>query len=155
MARQPIQVHTYLYRERNGEYEYAIFQRSDMPVCWQGVIGGLEDGEDLETGARRELFEEAGVTDKCPLYRLESISYMPVDAFKATNYSEIWGEKVVVVPVYYFAMPYDKEIILSDEHLDMKWLPFKEARELVYFYPQKTVLYELNERLLRGILVDC
>ena len=62
MSRQPQQVHIWLYRENGrAEWEFAVFQRSDNPDGWQGVCGGLEDGETLEEGARRELFEEAGI----------------------------------------------------------------------------------------------
>ena len=49
MSRQPQQVHIWLYRENGrAEWEFAVFQRSDNPDCWQGVCGGLEDGETLE-----------------------------------------------------------------------------------------------------------
>ena len=62
MARQPVQIHVYLYREKDGRNEYAIFQRADDTFCWQGISGGLEDGETEEQAARRELFEETGLT---------------------------------------------------------------------------------------------
>lgn len=151
MARQPKQVHIYLYRKRNDEYEYAIFQRKDMLFCWQGVCGGLEGSETLEQGARRELFEEAGVIDTLPLYQLESISYLPVNIFSMER-QKIWGNDVVVVPMYFFGMPFDGVIKLSDEHADIKWLPYEEAYKLVYYKDQKTALYELNEKLLRNNL---
>lgn len=62
MARQPQQVHIWLYRQNaQGKWEFAVFRRSDCPDCWQGVCGGLEEGETLEEGARRELLEEAGI----------------------------------------------------------------------------------------------
>ena len=74
MSRQPQQVHIWLYRENGrAEWEFAVFQRSDNPDCWQGVCGGLEEGETLEEGARRELFEEAGIAGPRPLYRLDSV----------------------------------------------------------------------------------
>lgn len=82
MSRQPQQVHIWLYRENGrAEWEFAVFQRSDNPDCWQGVCGGLEEGETLEEGARRELFEEAGIAGPRPLYRLDSVSYVPACVF--------------------------------------------------------------------------
>jgi len=149
MPRKPVQVHIYLYRENNDEYEFAVFQRKDLPVCWQGVCGGLENDETLEQGARRELFEEAGVVDKPPLMKLDNISYLP-DYLFAEKERKFWGEDIIVIPMYFFAMPYDGEVKLSDEHLDVRWLNYEEAYKLIYFRDQQIALYELNERLLRG-----
>lgn len=152
MARQPKQVHIWLYRRTAEGYAYAVFHRADMPECWQGVCGGLEDAETLEEGARRELFEEAGIADaSLPLYRLDSVSYLPDNIFSAKARA-VWGKDVVVVPMYFFAMPFEGEIRLSHEHSRMRWLPFDEAHRLTYFNDQKTALYELKERLSRGNL---
>lgn len=151
MARQPRQVHIFLFREREKGYEYGIFQRSDEPVCWQGVCGGLEGDETLEEGARREIREEAGVEDEAPLFKLESISYLPDFAF-SSKARQVWGKSVVVVPMYFFAMKWDGEIALSNEHLAMRWLCYDDAYDLVYYMDQKIALYELHEKLKRGIL---
>ncbi len=145
--RQPKQIHVYLYRERNGIYEYAVFQRSDMPICWQGVCGGLENNETLEEGLMRELSEEAGISKIDKLIQLESICHLPDNLF-----AENWDKSVVMVPMYYYAIPYDGEITLSDEHLEVKWLDYETAVELVYFDSQKNALYELNEKLKRGLI---
>lgn len=51
MARQPRQVHIFLFRHRDDHYEYAVFQRADMPLCWQGIRGGAEGDETPEEGA--------------------------------------------------------------------------------------------------------
>ncbi|MBO5869816.1 MAG: NUDIX domain-containing protein [Clostridia bacterium] len=151
MSRQPKQVHIYLYRKGKRGYEYAIFQRSDLTVCWQGICGGLEDGEDFIQGARREIFEESGIAEKLPLYQLETVSYLPSNIF-SIQAQKVWGNDIVVIPMYYYAMEYDGEIKLSDEHLEVKWLNYDDACELIYFDDQETALYELDERLKRNKL---
>ncbi len=151
MSRQPKQVHIYLYRKGEHGYEYAIFQRSDMTVCWQGICGGLEDDETLVEGARREIFEESGISEKLPLYELETVSYFPVNII-TDDARKDWSDDVIVIPMHYFAMPYNGEIKLSDEHLQVKWMSFGDACEVIYFDDQETALYELNERLLRNNL---
>ena len=153
MVRQPKQVHVWLYRQGENGTEYAIFQRSDAQFCWQGVCGGLDDAETLQEGARRELYEEAGVAGDYPLYRLESISYLPDEVF-GEKHRIRWGKDVVVIPMYFFAMPYEKEIRLSHEHTEVRWLPYDQAYDLIYFTDQKVALYELHQRLLRGNLSE-
>lgn len=151
MARQPKQVHIFLYRKKGNEYEYAVFQRADMPFCWQGVCGGAEGDETLEEAAYRETLEEAGITEHLPIYQLESVSYLPSNIFSNTA-RNAWGNEVVVVPMYFFAIPFDGEIQLSDEHSDVKWLSYNDAYNMIYFKDQQVALYELNEKLLRNII---
>lgn len=151
MARQPKQIHVFLYRFRNGRYEYALLQRSDLLTCWQGVCGGLEGNETVEEGARREIFEEAGIREKLPLYPMECVSYIRANVFGPKT-MERWGRETVVVPIYYFAMPFEGEVILSEEHTAVEWLGYGAAYSRLYFEDQQTALYELNERLLRGLL---
>lgn len=151
MARKAMQVHIYIYRYRNGVYEYGIFQRSEDRRWWQGITGGVESGESLEEAARREILEESGISDELPLYRLDNISCLPGYLFD-TKTREAWGEDVVVIPMYFFAMPYDGEIKLSHEHTGFQWIPFKQAHDLIYFHDQKVGLWELKERLDRGNL---
>ena len=60
MPRMPFQVHIIPFRKaEDGNFEYAIFRRTDEPY-WQGIAGGGEDGESLLEAAKREAFEEAG-----------------------------------------------------------------------------------------------
>lgn len=152
MARQPKQVHIFLFKQDENGYKYAIFQREDMPFCWQGICGGLEDNETIEEGARREIFEEAGTDQHLPLYSLENISYLPDNIFSDSARLN-WGENIVVVPMYFFAMPYNGQIKLSEEHIDVKWLSYDDAYNLIYYCDQKIALYELNEKLLRNIII--
>ena len=47
---------------------------------WQNITGSVEDGESFEAGARRELFEETGLSIG-PLYDLD-LSYFFEDQYK-------------------------------------------------------------------------
>jgi dATP pyrophosphohydrolase len=153
VSRQPKQVHIYLYRKNlTGFDEFAIFQRADNELWWQGICGGVEDGETIEAGARREIFEEAGINDKLPLYRLDTESYLPAYIFDKQTQAK-WGMNTVVIPMYFFAMPFNGIIKISDEHTEVRWLPYEEAEKLVYFHDQKTAIWELKERLIRGNII--
>lgn len=149
--RQPQNIHVFPYRKtKDGRYEYALFRRSDDPKCWQGISGGVEAGETIEQAARRETLEEAGIAGDYPLYPLDTVSYLPCDLFAE---HERWGSDVVVCPMFFFAMPYDGDIALSEEHTAVQWAAYTPAFELVYWHDQKTALWELNRRLRLGNLI--
>ena len=40
---------------------------------------------------------------------------------------------------------------LSDEHLDYRWVTYKQAMELLYFDLDKTALWELEMRLKNNV----
>lgn len=151
MARQPINIHVFLYRKnQNYEFEFAILQRSTDEKCWQGVSGGVEEGETHELAALRESYEEVGTPLDSTIYRMDTISYLRADIFSEHIN---WGKNIVVVPMYFFAMPYDGEIVLSNEHKNYKWCSYEDAENLIYWHDQKVGLWELNERLKRGNLI--
>lgn len=146
MARQPINVLVFPFRKNaDGEYEYAIFKRSDEGF-WQGISGGVDYGETIEMSARREALEEAGPSMDGSLHKLDSITSVPAHLYKA---SKEWGQNVYVLPQHYFAMEVtDPSITISREHSEYKWALYEEAMELLYWHSDKTGLQELNSRLI-------
>jgi len=62
----------------------------------------VEDNETVEEAARREVFEEAGISEHSPLYPLESISYLPDNIFSVDERT-LWGNNIVVIPMYFCA----------------------------------------------------
>ena len=81
MGRMPYHIHVFPYRKTNGGWEFAIFQRSDLPDIWQGISGGGEAGESIIQSALRECREEGGIMEPGPLYALDSISDMRSTVF--------------------------------------------------------------------------
>ena len=45
----------------NAAGEVFVGERIDTPEAWQMPQGGIDAGEDIESAARRELYEETGV----------------------------------------------------------------------------------------------
>ena len=151
-GRLPVNVLVFPFRKNpNGEYEYAVFKRSDIPF-WQAISGGVEEeDESVEITASRESFEEAGIPMERNIYRLNSHGKVPANIFAA---SKEWGNKVYLVDEYHFAIEADDhDIILFFEHTEYKWLSYKEAREILKFDSNKTALYELHNRLLNNDLI--
>ena len=145
MARAPFQVLVYPYhRSRLGRWEYALFKRSDAGF-WQGIAGGGEDGETPHQAAKREAYEEAGIPANSTFLPLDTVASVPVTAFKD---SSLWGEDVYVIPQYGFGVLVEESpIVLSHEHIEFAWLPYKEAHHLVQYDGNKTALWELDTRL--------
>ena len=145
MSRAPFNVLVYPYRKTaDGEFEYALLKRSDAGF-WQGVTGGGEDDEmPLET-ARRETYEETGMSPDAPFLQLDTVEPVRVTCFGC---SYLWGEDVYVIPQYCFGvLAEDRELVLSREHTAYRWLRCEQADRLLTWDGNKTALWELDQRL--------
>jgi dATP pyrophosphohydrolase len=145
MARAPFQVIVIPYRLDFGErYQFLVFKRSDSDA-WQWIAGGGEGDEAPEQTARREAFEEAGISDAALLIRLDSLSSIPAAHFRDRR---LWGAATYVIPEYSFGIEVESgEIRLSNEHRECEWLGYEAAQNRLKWDSNKTALWELNERL--------
>ncbi len=148
MARAPFQVLIYPYRQIGDDaFEYALLKRSDVGY-WQAIAGGGEDNQTPIEAARRETHEETGLPQDSPFLQLDTVLPIPVIEFRD---SYLWGDNVYVIPQYCFGVwARDKEIVLSREHTDYRWLKYEGAHSLVRYEGNKIALWELD-RKLRGL----
>jgi dihydroneopterin triphosphate diphosphatase len=151
VARAPFQVVVVPFRLRVDDYAYAMFRRADDDA-WQWIAGGGEDSETPAQAARREAFEEAGVSSNTSLYRLRTVDSVPVSDFVAQT---LWPSDTYVIPQYFFAC--DGETLaptLSAEHSEWRWANYQEAFGLLRYDGNRTALFELAERLRRDDLPE-
>ena len=152
MPRTPYQILVIPYVVSNdGTLFYAVLRREQVTGgYWQFVAGGGEDNEQPIEAARRESFEEIGSNKDAPLVKLESMVMIPVvniDGFK-------WGDNVLVIPEICFAIELpSKDITLSDEHTEFKWLPYDKAHAILHWDSNKNALWELNHRITHNLLM--
>lgn len=140
--RAPFQILVIPFRRTETEPEFAVLRRSDADY-WQFVAGGGEDGETPEQAARRETEEETGLIGT--LTPLDSFSTVPKSCFVA---ADSWDPDVFVIPQHCFAIDAgDRDIVLSEEHTESRWLPFEQASGLLNWDSNRNALWELNERL--------
>ena len=151
MGREPYHVHILLYRKATAGWEFALFKRIDIDDVWQGICGGGETGESIAQSAIRECSEEAGIEIPAIMYPLDTIGYMSSEYF--TEWTPVWGNDVIVIPMYYFAMEFDGDVCISEEHSEFGWYSFEEGVSKIRFPDQKLAFWELHERLMRGNLV--
>jgi len=145
MARAPFQVLVYPYRKCHGDrYEYVLLKRSDAGY-WQAIAGGGEDNETPLEAAKREAYEEAGIAANSDFLQLDTVEPVPVTEFRD---SYLWGDDVYVIPQYCFGvLVKDRQIVLSREHTEYRWLTYEGAYNLVKYDGNKTALWELDKRL--------
>ena len=121
-------VDCYVYSQTDDGLKFLILKRNEKKLyehLWQGVAGKIEKNEEAWQAAIRELKEETG--------------FKPTKMFVADHVSlfyEKHGDRVNLVPV--FGIEVDSlDVILSDEHIEFKWVIFKEAFETLVWNGQK------------------
>ncbi len=152
MARAKYQVLVLPFLRTGDERKYCVFKRRDMGI-WQFVSGGGEEtDESVLYSARREAFEEAGISYERNCFPLETRASLPSYLFPFAT--AIWGRDLLVVPEYAFAVETpDERVILSDEHTEYRWVSYDEAMQLLYFDSNKTALWELDSKLKFGSVI--
>ena len=143
--RAPFQVLAIPYKIVDGTILYCVFHRSDLDQ-WQFIAGGGEDDESPAQAAKREIWEESGISAD-NVIELKSMCYIPANIFPKRHLYN-WPEDTYVVPEYAFAFACKDTIELSHEHTECVWLSFEAAQAKLKWDSNKAALYELNCRLL-------
>jgi dATP pyrophosphohydrolase len=144
MARAPFQVLVLPYRRSGARIEYAVLRRADLGV-WQGIAGGGEDDETPDEAARREAFEEAGISASSTVQRLVSVSAIAVEHFSGR---QSWDPSLATIPEYSYAVDADGQSLhLSVAHTEFRWVDFEEGLAMFEWESNGTALRELHERL--------
>ena len=146
--RAPYQVLVFPYYKGEKEIEYAIFNRSDADYdYWQGIAGGGEDGETIIESAKREAWEEGGIPKDSRYMKLDTINPIPAEEFADCIY---WDENVYVINENCYGVEIiNKQLKLSHEHTEYKWMNYKDAISCLKWDSNKVALWELNKRLIR------
>ena len=150
--RAPYQVLIIPFRHTVTGLVFAVLKRADTGA-WQFASGGGEDAEMPVQAAQREMQEEVGLNVEGQLRELDATATIPVSVF---NNVARWGDDVFVIPEHSFAVDVkDAALILSDEHTELRWVAYDEARALLKWDSNRTALWELTERLRRQLCEPC
>lgn len=130
--RQPISILVYPVRRGDEDWEYMLLRRVANPnlgleVFWQGVTGGLEENEDLEQAARRELAEETGFVP----FLLERLDY----SYSKEEWRKLYppGVEEIVEHVFVAFVEGQGKPMLSREHDRWQWCRSDQALRLLTY----------------------
>ena len=129
----------YVYRQTDDGLKFLLMKRNLNKIyehLWQGVAGKIEDGETAPEAAIRELKEETG--------------FDPVKVFVADHVSrfyEVHGDRINLVPVFGIEVNSD-EVILSEEHIDFKWVTIEEALNTLVWNGQKKGIQTVHDMVI-------
>ncbi len=132
-------VDCYVYRQTDDGLKFLLMKRNLNKIyehLWQGVAGKIEDGETAPEAAIRELKEETG--------------FDPVKVFVADHVSrfyEVHGDRINLVPVFGIEVNSD-EVILSEEHIDFKWVTIEEALNTLVWNGQKKGIQTVHDMVI-------
>lgn len=145
MPRAPFQILVLPCRRMPDALEFAVLRRADY-FCWQGIAGGGEDDETPLEAAKREAFEEGGISGVAHFLSLQASCTVPVTFFQDSG---TWDPALYVVPEHSFSVDCTGQtLVLSSEHDALEWLPYAEAHARLTYDSNRTALWELNQRLL-------
>lgn len=105
---------------------------------WNPVAGGVEEGEEPAAAARRELVEEAVLTDP--------VRFEPIPLELA--YTRPEGMRIAL-HAFLAEAPPGFEPVLNDEHVDYRWCSASEA-DVLLTYPEPREAYAYVARLLES-----
>ncbi|OGZ69366.1 MAG: hypothetical protein A3D44_02830 [Candidatus Staskawiczbacteria bacterium RIFCSPHIGHO2_02_FULL_42_22] len=115
---------------------------------WEFAKGHIEEGENQEQAALREIEEETGITDLkiIPGFK-EYIKY-----FFRNNYDMVKEDKnkapwIFKLVVFYLAQTQTEVVKISDEHIGFAWLSYQEALKKLTFKNAKNLLKKANDAL--------
>lgn len=103
---------------------------------WDFPKGKVDRNESILKAGLRELFEETGL-DKINI----------IDGFfEKIKYRETKknGKTIAKTAYFYLAQSRKEKIILSDEHINYKWVYYKKALELISYAGSKDLLKYAN-----------
>jgi 8-oxo-dGTP pyrophosphatase MutT (NUDIX family) len=116
MTEEAVSAGAILFRDTRGRREYLLLK--SRPGDWEFPKGGVEEDEELQQTAIREVREEAGIDD----FRL-------IDGFRE-EYDYVFeanGTTIHKTVHLFIARSFEASAELSKEHRDLQWRDYQQA----------------------------
>lgn len=132
MMRQSIEAWIYHPEER----EILLLKVEDETVSfWQPITGGIESGESPEEACLREIKEETGLLIACS--NLKGLGDFTVKI----------DENLTIHKEIFLVLTEQKEIQISDEHVDAQWVALDKVSSQLYWPSNQATFKIISEKL--------
>ena len=144
-----------VFRKENGKVLFLLLKHGSADH-WGFPKGLIEKGEKPEEAARREISEEAGMTD---IIFAEGFKVLNKFFFKAKYEYQIerglkMGENVLKFVTYFLAETNSREIKVSVEHKEGGWFDYEQAMRKLSFKEDKMNLEKAYQFVKTGKLPE-
>lgn len=122
-------IEAHIIRRTKTSIEFLLLKRSGKvkyPNFWQMVTGSIEKGENAFETVLREIHEE---TDLIP----EKLWLVP----NVNSFYDKKNNELNLIPVFVALVENNKEIKISGEHTEYKWVKKNKAKKLVAWDGQR------------------
>lgn len=120
-------------------------QRIDMPGAWQMPQGGVDDGENIQEAALRELEEETSIPPNAVTVTKQSADWIKYD-LPDRLVGKVWGGKFRGQKQHWFLMRFEgheNQINLDTKHPEFNAWKWSSPQELIAeIVPFKRAVYE-------------
>ena len=148
--RLPFSVNVFIAAFDQGNHHFLLLQkraRIDLGLdsFWQGVTGGIEEGESKEEAAIREVYEETQIAGM-QLFDVNFACRFPTKKEWKYMYNMKYLE--IVEHTFLALIPEKLNPTLSGEHTDYRWLEYKGAHSLLKLEHNKRALEKCSAFLI-------
>lgn len=134
MKLKSISISAFIFKETNKGLKYLLLKRTLTRGCyWQSVSGRIENNESAIEAAKREVYEETGLTSR----EIVDIDYI-------NTFYEL--DTIFLEPCFGIRVESER-VKISDEHTEHKWLGFEDAVKTLKWNGNKRALEILNQQL--------
>ena len=132
----------------NDKKKIFVGKRIDNQAAWQMPQGGVDDNEDNETAAKRELYEETGIQSIRIIQKSKEVYTYDLPEYLL---GKIWKGKYKGQKQNWFLIKFlgpDQEINLNQKYPEFnqwKWVDIDELPKLIVPFKKKLYLSVIRE----------